>query len=136
MQKGLEAAARQAEPKTRSARSAAPIGPAGDFMGDGPVPVPDDNPAAAAAPPAGGKPTQAQLKKLNVLVGKLRDAGQITTDHLWAALAKERSMPVDQMVELLAGRDTDGTLHWSPLRDSLSKVEASGLIDRLEKVPA
>lgn len=132
----LDATARQAAPAATSSRSAAPIGPAGDFMGDGPVPVPDDNPAAAAAAPAGGKPTQAQIKKLNVLVGKLRDAGQITTDHLWAALAKERSMPVDQMVELLAGRDTDGTLHWSPLRDSLSKVEASGLIDRLEKVPA
>ena len=32
------------------------------------------------------------------------------------------------------GRDTEGMLHWSPLRDSLTKSEASGLIDRLEKL--
>lgn len=128
----LDATARQAAPAATSSRSAAPIGPAGDFMGDGPVPVPDDNPAAAAAAPAGGKPTQAQIKKLNVLVGKLRDAGQITTDHLWAAMAKERSVDVDTMIELLEGRDTAGVLHWAPLRDSLTKAEATGLIDRLD----
>lgn len=147
VQEGLEAAARQAEPKTRSARSAEPIGPAGDFTVAAPVPVPADDGGVSAipfgdetgAPTAGRVPpaTQAQLKKLNVLVGKLRDANHITTDHLWAALAKDRNLNVDTMIELLDGKDENG-LHWVPLRESLTKTEASGLIDRLEKleVPA
>jgi hypothetical protein len=76
--------------------------------------------------------TSAQAKKLNVLVGQLRDAAHITTRQLWQALAKERQMSVEPMIELLNGRDDDGELHWSPLRDSLLRPEAIALIDRLE----
>jgi hypothetical protein len=32
--------------------------------------------------------------------------------------------------------DPDGTVHWGPLRDTLSKDEASNLIDRLSKLQA
>ncbi len=36
------------------------------------------------------------------------------------------------MIEMFSGRDDDGVLHFSPLRESLSKTEASKLIDRLD----
>lgn len=146
---GLKAAEAEAQPKARAGgRQAAPMPPADDIgFGDDPVPIDGDTqpqpieaePAkpVATQPPANvaGKPTQAQTKKLNVLVGKLRDAGKIETRHLWAALAKSRSFEYDQMIELLGGLD-DGVLHWSPLRDSLTKTEATELIDRLTKLEA
>jgi len=89
-----------------------------------PEPVPDEDPE---------KHTGAQTRKLNVLVGTLRDAGRVSTEQLWAACARGRSVDVDTMIELLQGRDEQGGLHWSPLRDSLTKHEASGLIDWLER---
>ena len=135
VEEGLAGAEASGKPRSSNGREAAPI-PQSDvpFGDDVPIPVPVPNEDGSTTTTATvAKPTQAQLKKLNVLVGKLRDAGSITTEHLWAALAKERNVPVDTMIELLAGRDAEG-LHWSPLRDSLTKAEASGLIDRLEKL--
>jgi len=68
------------------------------------------------------QPTEPMIKKLNVLVGTLRDAGHIKTVQLYAAM----------------GRDIEdtapGDLHWSPLRDSLTKDEASSLIERLTRL--
>lgn len=136
---GLDAAARQAEPRATTARSAAPIGPTTDFTDPTPVPVPDDDgglptsPEAAVAD-ASEKRTAAQTKKLNVLVGKLRDAGHITTEQLYSAVSRVRQVDPDTMTELLSGRDEAGVLHWSPLRDSLSKAEASDLIERLGRL--
>jgi hypothetical protein len=70
----------------------------------------------------GWKPaTDAQKKKLNVLVGNLRDSGHITTEQLW------RGMNLDPE----NGRGDDGELHWSPLRDLLNRDEAHALIERL-----
>lgn len=77
--------------------------------------------------------TQAQLKKLNVLVGRLRDAGHLQTIHVWSAVAQMRALDTEMMIGLLGGRDEDDVLHWSPLRDTLTKDEASSLIDRLER---
>ena len=158
VQEGLDAAARQSEPKTQTARSAAPIGAVADFSQDTPVPVPDDDGATPSAPelatsstkseaPAEGNDAEAgaddtpkgdrtepQAKKLNVLVGKLRDAGHITTEQLYAALARSRSLDADVMTDLVGGRDADGELHWAPLRDSLTKGEASDLIERLAEL--
>ncbi|HEY8686870.1 MAG TPA: hypothetical protein VIO57_14805, partial [Chloroflexota bacterium] len=78
------------------------------------------------SPPIEEKPsiTDAQAKKANVLVGQLRDAGHITTEQLWRSTGRE---PVVS---------EDGELHWSRLRDSLSKDQASALIDRLERYQA
>ena len=84
----------------------------------------------AAAKPA----TAAQKKKLNVLVGRLRDAGRITTDQVYMAVARDRG--VDQLDLMGAGRDEDGVLHWRWLREQLGRDEAHGLIDRLEKLEA
>jgi len=67
--------------------------------------------------------TEDQAKKLNVLVGTLRTAGHITTEQLWLALRMGQDWP----------RDEDGVLHWAPLRNSLTKTEASGLIERLQR---
>lgn len=67
-------------------------------------------------------PTPAMLKKLNVLVGQLRDQqGLISTPQLWRSTHRE---PV---------ASEDGEFHWAPLRDQLSKQEASELIERLQK---
>lgn len=69
---------------------------------------------------ASGKPlTAAQAKKLNVLVGTLRDKGHISTAHLYRVVGR-----TPQPGE-------DGDMHWSPLRDSLTRDEASALIERL-----
>lgn len=124
VEEGLEAAARSGSPRTTNGRSAAPI-PSVDSdeiaFGSDPVPVPpDDPPAASNAADA----TAAQKKKLNVLVGQLRDGTNLTTEHLYRALSRPLTV------------SDDGELHWSPLRESLSKVEASELIDRLEKFEA
>lgn len=98
-----------------------------------------DNVPAPAPPGAGGDAntrSESQEKKLNVLVGRLRDAGALTTEHVWMAVASLRSIEMEAMAELLGGRDSDGVLHWSPLRESLSKAEASNLIDRLDRYEA
>lgn len=80
------------------------------------------------------KITEPQARKLNVLVGKLLDAGQITREQLYAALARERHIYADTMIGLLEGAHDENGLHWGPLRDSLSKAEASGLIERLSRL--
>lgn len=102
-------------------------------------PVPDipsvapEDPAEASfsAPPGDGQSagsgatvTPAQKKKLNMLVGQLRDAGHITTEQLWSAGGLDPEL----------GRGEDGEIHWSPLRDTLTKEQASALIDRLERL--
>lgn len=82
------------------------------------------SPAVPSSPPAAGEPASAAMrKKLDVLVGKLRP-DHISTLQLWQSMGRE---PVPS---------EDGVLHWSPLRESLSKAEASELIDRLEKFAA
>lgn len=105
----------------------------------GTVPVPtiplDDDDEVPVIPPAESDTrTAAQTKKLNVLVGKLRDNCHITTEQLYAAVAKARNLDGEIMVGLVNGRDAEGVLHWSPLRDSLTKTEATSLIDRLGRL--
>lgn len=132
---------------TRTSRSAVAIPETtGAEFGTGPVAVPDESaagtqasPTPSAEPAADPSPkplTQPQAKKLNVLIGQLRDTDEpkITTGQLWSALAKERGVEVDTMIELLSGRDEEGIVHWSPLRDSLTRGEAASLIDRLEAI--
>ncbi len=116
----LTATAQQRAPSARTARSAAPLAPVGDadVFSDEPLAVETD---AAIAP--GVEPiTDAQKRKLNVLVGQLRGAGHITTEQLYRATQHE-PVPADD-------------LHWSPLRDALTKSEAHDLIDRLEALDA
>jgi hypothetical protein len=116
------------DPQAVSATSAAPaVSPAAETP----------SPPEPASPGDPKKPTQPQLKKLNLLVGRLRElpdghAAKISNAQLWKALAETRSFPVDALIEMLAGRDSGGELHFSPLRDSLTRLEASSLIDRLE----
>lgn len=115
--------------------------PDDDVLDDEPgapsAPPPDATPSASGSPAAPQQnPTKRQLDKLNVLVGTLRDkSGVISTENLYAALAKSRNVDVDVMIDVLDGAyGTDGRLHWSPLRDSLVRSEASDLIDRLSKL--
>jgi len=129
--------AAETQQPTRTARSAAPMPLVDDVpFGDEQVPVPIEGQEVlplAEEEPDGEKRTGPQTKKLNVLVGRLREAGHISTEQLWAATANGRNIDVDLMVELLGGKDEEGGLHWGPLRDSLNKAEASALIDRLER---
>src|SRR5262245_21384901 len=141
---GLTAA--ETETVTRTARSAAPFPTLDEDISFGDSPVPVDEPGAPLSPPSASaeapkkappaplKPTKRQGEKLNVLVVHLRDAGAITTEHLWSAVATMRSVDVDMMIELLHGRDDEGVLHWGPLIPSLTREEASSLIDRLERL--
>jgi len=76
-------------------------------------------------------------RKLNVLVGQLRDqAGLISTANLWDAVAKMRGYGGEELVLELGGYDDEHQLHWSPLRDALTRPEAVQLIGRLEALQA
>jgi len=79
--------------------------------------------------------TEAQTKKLNLLVGKLRDSGAITTRHVYGAVGGMRGMNAERLIVSTTGAtDDEGELHWSPLRETLTRPEAHELIDRLEKM--
>jgi hypothetical protein len=94
-----------------------------------------------AAPPCGdgssstGAPdllTPQQAKKLDVLVGSLRDRrGHLSTQQLYAGVARNRRVKVDVMIGLIPVSE-DGELHWAPLRSTLTKGEASRLIEQLQ----
>jgi hypothetical protein len=75
-----------------------------------------------------------QKKKLDVVVSKLRAADRLHTEHLYLAVARMRDTDPDLWIEGAKNTADDGELHWSVLRDSLSKGEASSLIDRLSKL--
>jgi hypothetical protein len=77
-----------------------------------------------------------QKKKLDVVVSKLRAADRLHTEHLYLAVARMRDTDPDLWIEGAKNTADDGELHWGPLRDSLSKGEASSLIDRLTKLEA
>jgi hypothetical protein len=147
---GLTAA--ESQRPQRTARSAAPI-PAQEDLDFGGAPVPPDEsgvplppqqagpqPAPQSAPQTPSsdeKPlTLAQAKKkMNALVGQLREAGQITTGNLYAALARSRNIEVENMIALLEGaEDEEGELHWGPLRDTLTLEEARQLHARLARL--
>lgn len=136
---GLDAASQSGAPRAIGGRSAAPIPPADDGLEFGeplsadsePEPPAVESPSAPAA--ATGAVTHEpscsdtkvatarQKKALDVLVGTLRDNGHITTQHLYRATRHD--LPAE-------GEE----LHWSTLREQLSKEEASSLIERLERL--
>jgi len=134
---------REAETQTLAKPPRVPLAEDDGILDDEPgVPQPsisDPSPVdGPSAEPLAPKPTARQLKKLNTLVGTLRDAGHITTQQLWSRVASLRNVDVVTMVALLDGEymadgDDERRLHWAPLRDSLTREEASGLIDRLER---
>lgn len=111
--------------------------PDGESAADPPATVPSRPPGAPGNSLAASRATlpltRAQVRKLDMLVGQLRESGRITTEQLWCAVAQGRAVDAQEMIELLAGRDAAGVLHWSPLRDSLTRKEASALLDRLER---
>lgn len=109
-------------------------------FGDSTPSIPEDDPGALSpkAPQSSSdlKPTAGQRKKLGILVKTLRDErGVITTENLWAALANSRNVDVTVMIDLYEGSyDEHGVLHFGPLLASLTRGEASNLIDRLERL--
>jgi hypothetical protein len=138
-------------PTVRSTeRPALPAGPApanGQFENDvkpgfgAPPALPDQesasvNSGAEADEPPAAPITAAQAKKLDVLVGRLREGKHIKTQQLYAALAKAREVEEPILVDILDGIGEDGELHWAPLRKSLTKIEAIDLIRRLETLEA
>ena len=104
-------------------------------LGDPDIPFGD-------APPDPPKPSAAQIKKLNVLVKAVGPEslaerfGPTLLNRVYATIADIRGWTTDELVKTIGGKDAEGTLRWSPLRDSLSKHEAHELIDRLERLEA
>ena len=94
------------------------------------------------APPDPPKPSAAQIKKLNVLVKAVGPEslaerfGPTLLNRVYATIADIRGWTTDELVNTIGGKDADGTLRWTPLRDALSKHEAHELIDRLERLEA
>jgi hypothetical protein len=134
VEQALSAVAVPASPQRSPGRSAAAFGPDDLDLDVEPAPVPPSEPEQATAAPADEQTkaiTDAQKRKLNVLIGTLRPA-HLTTEHLWAAVAQMRRLDVEIMVSVIEGaRDESGALHFGPLRDSLTRPEAMQLIDRL-----
>jgi len=101
----------------------------------------DETTASSVTSESSDVASPGQLTALNALVGKLRTTEVeledgtksvvLSTAQLWAATATRRNVEVDTMIELLGGRDDEGVLHWSPLRDSLTGSEASDLMLKL-----
>lgn len=87
-------------------------------------------PETPTSDPSGTEASPAQRKKLDVLVGKLRP-DHLKTEHLYSAVANIRQLDVATIAALIGGTDQEGVYHWAPLRDSLTKQEASDLIERL-----
>ena len=54
--------------------------------------------------------------------------------RVYATVADIRGWTAAELTNTVGGKDADGTLRWSPLRDSLSKHEAHELIERLERL--
>jgi hypothetical protein len=80
-------------------------------------------------------------KKLDTLVGQLRKADKLKTERIYTYIANLRTGGLADKVDgvdqgILPPRDPDGTLHWGPLRDTLSKDEAHKLIDQLTELQA
>ena len=109
-----------------------------------PQPAPPPLPAPPK-PPA--KITGQQKTLLNKLYGELREVPmdgdgnvvgnpRVTIGGLYAWAARHRKVDVDVMIALLTGRDEKGRLHFPPLRDSLTKVEASAMIEGMEGLRA
>jgi hypothetical protein len=130
---GLRIAETQ-EPK-RTARSTPPI-PEDDIpFGE------EDAPAEAGEPPSPGSETadsetapqslsdEEHKQKLNALVGQLRRSGAITTEQLYAAIAKSRGIDA---AELPTG--ASGARRWSILRDDLTSAELANLHGRLGRL--
>ncbi len=76
---------------------------------------------APGSEPDPPKPTKAMLTKLNMLVAQLHEAEHLDKADLWRA----------HFLDPELGRGEDGEVHWSPLRDQLTREQASALIDRL-----
>jgi hypothetical protein len=128
---------REAETQTLAKPPRVPLAEDDDIL--------DDEPGAPPSPsPSEGGPAQepqnspdqqltlpATRKKLDALVGSLRDAGEITTEMVYVRLAEARSVDVETLIDAVYGRDAEGVLHWSPLRDALKLKEARELHSKL-----
>jgi hypothetical protein len=152
LEQGLQVA--ETQELKRGPRSAAPIPQVDEIpFGEGPVPVAVESDAAvgevavSGSAPSLGEPERAASepskpltlaeakKKMNALVGQLREGGHITTAQLYQRMASERGLEVDHMIALIEGaRDDKGELHWAPLRDTLSRDEANALHGRLARL--
>jgi hypothetical protein len=148
LRKALEAAQGDPAPRPRRGPAPAAFPPAPPITSEPPRPGPEVTDAAPTpspevakeevpAPPPEPEPaqtkrrTEPQAAKLNVLVGKLREAGHIATDGLYSAIGGLRSTDAEVLVEAVGGRDFAGQLHWAPLRDDLTRSEATQLIEWL-----
>jgi hypothetical protein len=78
-------------------------------------------------------PTERQIKALNALVGQLRAQGEVTTASLYDSIAKLRNTGGLDLAMIVDGYDAEHVLHWSPLRDALTRAEASKLYEWLSE---
>lgn len=105
---------------------------------ESPPPPPADRRSPAGIPGRGSANslTAEQAGALDAIVGPLLRENRIDRLTLWTALAMERVVDVDDLIVAERGRDENGELHWGPLRDALTKAEASAWIDRLSRYAA
>lgn len=93
------------------------------------------SPDAAVDAPESPKPTTRQRNQIGAFISALRDERPVvTTEQLWANIAKARERDVEFLILGLGGRDDAGVLHFGPLLASLTRVEASRLIDWFKRV--
>ena len=124
-----------AEPSPTAAHPAAGAGGSGtEPAPSAPVPEPPASPPGSDGPaPTGGSgPSHEEnIRALDALVTSLAEGNIVTKRQVWVAVARMRSKPVDDMIDLYDGKGDDGDVHWSPLRKILRPEEAVELRTRL-----
>lgn len=106
--------------------------PVGPQAAADPEPAPSDE---GAEPEEHGTafPTERQIGALDALVGMLRRDNHITTASLYDSIAKLRNTGGLDVAEIVKGYDSEHVLHWKPLRESLTRAEASQLYEWLSE---
>lgn len=121
IEQALTSAVSPSHPRVQSGRQAADMGQAPERHHAGPPDVaPEDD------LPAPAQDSRPRRNRLDVLVGRLRQAGHITTEQVYDAIAGLREVSREDLAAEVGGVDAvDGeTLHWAPLREGLTHHEA------------
>ena len=124
-----------AEPGPTAAHPAAGAGGSGtEPASSASVPEPSASPPSSdGETPVGGSghSHEENIRALDALVTSLAETNTVTKRQVWVAVARMRSKPVDDMIDLYDGKGDDGDVHWSPLRQILRPEEAVELRKRL-----
>ncbi len=154
VQEGLAAADAQVEAKTRTARSAAPIGASEDIGGDIPIPVPDDTLSSGAEvrrptdsvdsegdSAVDGSAPVASAEQQKLIMARAREFGwsqqaryDLTANICGNDIRSVKKIPRDKVDEILHALESPATLTLDELVGKLRDYgNALGIIDKVNE---